>query len=253
MIFRADALTDKNILITGASSGIGRETAIAMAACGARLALCGRNEEALVDTRAQLAGEGHSIFCADFAQFDEAHDIVVEAAKAAGLLHGVFHAAGVASLRIAKLYNSDHLDHVFGASVVGATAIAKACAKRKVLDDGGSLTLMSSVAGIRGRAGMGCYAASKAAIGGMTRALAAEFAPRRVRVNEIVSGAVVTAMHDDIVKNLDDAGQQAYANLHLLGFGQAEDVAAMAVFLASNAGRWVTGASIAVDGGYSAT
>jgi len=253
MIFRDDALASKHIFISGASSGIGRETAIMMAACGARLSLCGRNEERLEETRSLLAGTGHRIFAADFGNLDEAHDALVAASKDEAPLQAVFHSAGIASLRIAKLYNREHVDSVFAASVVGAMAIAKACAKRKVLDDSGSIIFMSSVAGIRGRAGMGGYAASKAAIGGLTRALAAEFAGRRVRVNEIVSGAVETPMHGGIVKNLDDAGEKAYADLHLLGFGQAEDVAGVATFLASDASTWITGASIAVDGGYSAT
>lgn len=253
MIFRDDALAGKTILVTGASSGIGRQTAVDMAACGARLVLCGRNEDTLQATHALLAGKEHLVLQADFAKLDSAHDAIVAASREAGLLHGVFHAAGIASLRMAKLYNADHLNAVFAASVHGASGIAKACAKRKVMDDGGSIIFMSSVAGIRGRAGMGAYAASKAAIGGMTRALAAEFSGRQVRVNEIISGAVMTAMHDDIVKTLDESGQQAYADLHLLGFGNAADVSAMAIFLASDAAVWITGASIAVDGGYSAT
>lgn len=253
MIFRDNALASKHVFISGASSGIGRETAVMMAAGGARLSLCGRSTERLEETRALLAGDDHRIYCADFGQFDEAHDVLVAASKGDRSFQGVFHSAGIASLRIAKLYNREHVDSVFAASVVGAMAIAKACAKRKVLDDGGSIVFMSSVAGIRGRAGMGGYAASRAAIGGLTRALAAEFAGRQVRVNEIVSGAVETPMHGSIVKNLDEAGEQAYADLHLLGFGQAEDVASMATFLASDAAKWITGASVAVDGGYSAT
>lgn len=252
MIFRDDALASKHIFISGASSGIGREAAIMMAACGARLSLCGRDEARLEETRSALAGDGHRIFSADFGRLDEAHDVMVAASKSDDPFQAVFHSAGIASLRIAKLYNQEHVENVFAASVIGAMAIAKACAKRKVLDDSGSIIFMSSVAGIRGRAGMGGYAASKAAIGGLTRALAAEFAARRVRVNEIVSGAVETPMHGGIVKNLDDAGEKAYADLHLLGFGQAQDVANAATFLASDASGWITGTSLAVDGGYSA-
>lgn len=252
MIFRDDALASKHIFISGASSGIGREAAITMASCGARISLCGRDEVRLEETRSVLRGDGHRIFSADFGRFDEAHDVLVAASKPDDPFQAVFHSAGVASLRIAKLYNQEHVENVFAASVTGAMAIAKACAKRKVLDDSGSIIFMSSVAGIRGRAGMGGYAASKAAIGGLTRALAAEFAARHVRVNEIVSGAVETPMHGGIVKNLDEAGEKAYADLHLLGFGQAKDVANVVTFLASDASVWITGASLAVDGGYSA-
>jgi NAD(P)-dependent dehydrogenase (short-subunit alcohol dehydrogenase family) len=252
MIFAADALTGKRILITGASSGIGRAAALHFAACGATLILSGRDVTRLEETREELEGSGHSVAPADCSNFDEAHDLLVAQTKGTDPLVAVFHAAGIASLRIAKLYNQQHIDSVFGAAVNGAMGIAKACAKKTVLADGGSLVFMSSVAGYRGRGGMGSYAASKAAIGGLTRALAAEFSGRAIRVNEIVSGAVETPMHNNIVKNLDEAGESAYRDLHLLGFGKVEDIANMALFLVSDASTWITGTSVVVDGGYMA-
>jgi NAD(P)-dependent dehydrogenase (short-subunit alcohol dehydrogenase family) len=252
MIFANDALRGKRILITGASSGIGRAAAILFAECGASLILCGRDEARLSETHDALAGAGHRVASADLSSLDVAHDLLVTQTRDEGPLSGVFHAAGVVSLRLAKLYNQDHVDAVVGATINGALGISKACAKRKVLDDDGALVFMSSVAGVRGRAGMGTYATAKAAIGGLTRALAAELAPRRVRVNEIVAGAVETPMHAGIVKNLDESSEDAYRELHLLGFGQPDDIATMATFLLSDAARWITGSSIAVDGGYTA-
>jgi NAD(P)-dependent dehydrogenase (short-subunit alcohol dehydrogenase family) len=90
-----------------------------------------------------------------------------------------------------------------------------------------------------------------AAIGGLTRALAVEFAMRRVRVNEMLAGAVQTPMHDGIVKNLDENFKDALSDLHLLGFGKPSVVAAVAAFV-SDASPWITGSSMAVDGGYTA-
>jgi NAD(P)-dependent dehydrogenase (short-subunit alcohol dehydrogenase family) len=252
MIFKDDALKGKRILVTGASSGIGRAAALQFADCGATVILSGRDLERLDATRMLMSGDDHVVALADCGNLDEVHDLLVAQTKDSGPVSAVFHAAGIASLRIAKLYNQQHIDSVFGAAVNGALGIAKACAKRKVLADGGSLIFMSSVAGYRGRAGMGTYAASKAAVGGLTRALAAEFAARCIRVNEIVAGAVETPMHENIVKNLDEAAHSAYRDLHLLGFGKSEDIAVVALFLASDASRWITGSSIAVDGGYMA-
>ena len=251
MIFSNDLFSGHRILITGGSSGIGRTTGLLLSKAGAELVLCGRDEQRLQDSVAELSGDNHSYIAGDFGSVDAAHDAIVEAAKA-GVLSGVFHSAGVASLRIAKLYNQSHLENVFAASVFGAIGISKACAKSKVLADGGSLVFMSSVAGSRGRAGMGAYASAKAAIGGLTRALAAEFSARQVRVNEIVAGAIETPMHESIVKHLDDSGQDAYRKLHLLGFGQPEDIANSVAFLMSPAARWMTGSSLVVDGGYMA-
>lgn len=253
MIFREDLFCGKHALVTGASSGIGRTTAILLAQCGARLTLCGRDEARLIETKALLSGTGHKHAVADFGSAEVAHDILVEVTKDDNPLSVVFHAAGLAALRMAKLYNEPHVDAVFGATLNGALGIAKACAKKKIMIDGGSIIFMSSVAGSRGRAGMGVYASAKAAIGGLTRALAAEFAPRSIRVNEIVAGAIETPMHHDIVKNLDAAGEEAYRSLHLLGFGQAGDIANAVVYLASPASNWITGSSLAVDGGYMAT
>jgi NAD(P)-dependent dehydrogenase (short-subunit alcohol dehydrogenase family) len=252
MIFRSDVLDGKRILVTGASSGIGRAAAIQFAKCGASIILSGRDVDRLDQTKQLLPGDGHVVAAADCALLDEAYEMMIAQTKSAGPVSAVFHAAGIASLRIAKLYNQQHIDSVFGAAVNGALGIAKACGRKNVLADGGSLIFMSSVAGYRGRPGMGSYAASKAAIGGLTRALAAEFAVRGVRVNEIVAGAVETPMHDSIVKNLDESAHAVYRDLHLLGFGKDDDIANIALFLVSDASRWITGSSVVVDGGYMA-
>ena len=253
MIFSKQFLSGKRIFITGASSGLGQDAAIQMAACGAQLILCGRDLDRLAVTHRQLSGLGHEVVVADVSKLDDAHDALVGCTKESEPIDIVFHAAGIAALRIAKMYNTDHVDAVFEAVLNGAFGIAKACGKRKVLNDGGSIIFMSSVAGLRGRAGMGTYAASRAAIGGLTRALAAEFAVRSVRVNEIVAGAVETPMHEGIVKNLDEQGHEAYEAMHLLGFGKPSDISNAAIFLASDASRWITGSSLTVDGGYLAS
>lgn len=252
MIFRDDALAGKHILVTGATSGIGRNAATMMAACGAQIVLVGRDTDRLGQALAGLQGDGHKTEAADISSLDAAHDLLVRLARESGAFDGVFHAAGMAGVRMAKMLNAVHLETVMGAAVNGALGIAKACAKQSVLRDGGSILFMASVAGHRGTAGMVGYSTAKAAIGGLTRSLAAELAPRGTRVNEIIAGAIETEMHAAITGNLDQASQDAYRDLHMLGFGQPEDVSAAAVFLLSDAARWITGASIAVDGGYMA-
>lgn len=250
MIFRGDALAGKHILVTGASSGIGRNAAAMIAACGARLALVGRNAERLERSLAALPGTDHRAAAADISSFDAAHDLLVRLAGEDGPFDGVFHAAGMAAVRMAKLLNVAHLDAMLGTATNGALGIAKACAKQPVMRDGGSILFMTSVAGQRGTAGMTAYSTAKAAIGGLTRSLAAELAPRGTRVNEIVAGAVETEMHASLTANLDGSAREAYRDLHLLGFGGPEDVSAAAVFLLSDAARWITGTSMVVDGGY---
>ncbi len=111
---------------------------------------------------------------------------------------------------------------------------------------------MSSVSSLRGRQGMVAYSAAKAAVDGMVRALATELAGRRIRANTIISGAVETAMHNQFVETVDETLVANYRDLHLLGFGKPSDISNAAIFLLSDASTWITGASIAVDGGYTA-
>ncbi|WP_374945172.1 SDR family NAD(P)-dependent oxidoreductase [Sphingomonas sp.] len=252
MIFASDCLAGRRILVTGASSGIGRETAIRLAQHGAQLIAMGRDEGRLAQTAAALAGDGHLVRAADLTDADATADIVQALAKEVGPLHGVFHSAGSSLVLPAKLTKNRHLDEVFGAGFRGAFGIARAAAKKGVVADGGSVVFMSSVSSLRGRQGMVAYSAAKGAVDGMVRALATELATRRIRANSIVSGAVETAMHNDFVSSVDETLVANYRDLHLLGFGQPGDVANAAIFLLSDASVWITGTSMAVDGGYTA-
>jgi NAD(P)-dependent dehydrogenase (short-subunit alcohol dehydrogenase family) len=250
--FAADALAGRLVVVTGASSGIGKVAAVHFSRCGARVALVGRDLGRLGETRGLLEGEGHSVHSVDLTDADAASDAVQAIASAEGTLHGVFHSAGTSLVLPAKLTKSRHLDDVFGAGVRGAFGVARAAARKGVLADGGSLVFMSSVSSLRGRQGMAAYSAAKAAVDGMVRVLAIELAPRRIRVNSIISGAVATEMHEQFVDNMSDEIVRNYEQLHALGFGRPADIANAATFLLSDASVWVTGTNMVVDGGYTA-
>lgn len=249
-VFDKQYLAGKRILVTGASSGIGRQTAITLAECGARLCLSGRTPERLQTTLDRLPGTGHSLLPLDLDGDDTIADAIQADAKALGSFYAAFHAAGVSMVRQIKLCKGKQFDEVFASSVQSALAIARALSLRGVMDDGGALVLMSSVAGLRGQAGMSLYSAAKAAIDGMTRSLAVEFAPRGIRVNAVCAGAVETPMHDSLLTTLNGDSIEAYRNKHLLGFGLPEDVANAVAFLVGHGGRWITGTALVVDGGY---
>jgi NAD(P)-dependent dehydrogenase (short-subunit alcohol dehydrogenase family) len=150
----------------------------------------------------------------------------------------------------AKMTKQRNVDEVFNSSVPGAYGVARAAAQKKLVNDGASIVLMSSVAGARANVGLIAYAGAKAAILGLNRALAAELAPRQVRVNAIISGTIETEMHRQMLAK--SADEQADANLanHPLGYGQPDDIANAVIFLMSPASRWITGSEMVVDGGY---
>lgn len=252
MIFASDCLAGRRFLVTGASSGLGRETAILISQCGGRVALVGRDEERLAATLAALAPGEHSSHSFEMGDAEVVADQVQALTKEGGMLDGVFHSAGTTLVLPTKLIKNRHLDEVFGANVRGAFGIARAAARKNVLADGGSLVFMSSVASVLGRPALSGYCAAKAAVDGLVRALAIEFAPRRIRVNSITAGAVETAMHRDYVASISEEAVRGYENFHLLGFGQPEDVSSAALFLLSDASRWITGTAMAVDGGAAA-
>jgi NAD(P)-dependent dehydrogenase (short-subunit alcohol dehydrogenase family) len=251
-IWRADLLRGHTYLVTGASSGLGREAAAALAALGGRLVLMGRDESKLGQTREMLAGSGHGLVPADFETSDQVADLVKEAAGEYGPFSGIFHSAGAYLAMPARMTKQRQIDAMFKASVWGAFGVCRASAQKGVMKDGGSLVMMSSVAAERGHTGTTAYAGAKATVLGMVPVLAIEFAPRAIRVNAIVAATIETEMHLNTIANLPDELVQDGLSRHLLGFGKPEDIANAVIYLMSDASRWVTGTELVVDGGYMA-
>lgn len=243
-------LHGRRVFVTGGSSGIGRAAALACAAAGAQLVLLGRDRERLAATVAMMAGTGHAAISAVLTDADTSFEVVKAAAREHGRFDGIFHAAGAYVAMPAKMTKQRHIDEMFAASVWGAYGIARAAAHHTILSEGGSVVFMSSVARERGHPGTIAYAGAKAAIAGIVKPLAIELAPKRIRVNEIVSGTVESEMHLSTAAGLPPELIEQAARRHPLGFGEPGDVAAAVLFLMSDASRWITGTSMRVDGGY---
>ncbi|MBM3929031.1 MAG: SDR family oxidoreductase [Sphingomonadales bacterium] len=249
MTFAPNSFADRKILVAGASSGLGRAAALALAAAGAKLILLGRNENRLREVADAAGGQAwRSVDLAD----DNAADAVIREVAADAPIDGIFHSAGTSLVAPMRMTKTAQINDLFGAAVYGALGVARAASRRGVMRDGGSLVFMSSVSSLRGRRGMVAYSSAKAATSGLVRALAVELADRGIRVNSIAAGAIETEMHHDFASAVSEEMVANYRNLHPLGFGRADDVAQAVMFLLSDASRWITGVDLSVDGGYAA-
>lgn len=249
MTFAPDSFARRRIVVAGASSGLGRAAALALAGVGAELVLLGRNENRLREVADATGGQPwRTVDLAD----DNAADALIRELAADRQIDGIFHSAGTSLVAPIRMTKTAQIDDLFGAAVYGALGVARAASRRGVMCDGGSIVFMSSVSSLRGRRGMVAYSSAKAATSGLVRALAVELADRGIRVNSIAAGAIETEMHHDFTNTVSEGMVANYRNLHPLGFGRADDVAQAVLFLLSDASRWITGIDLSVDGGYAA-
>lgn len=237
------SLSGKTILVTGASSGIGRAVAVACAHAGARLVITGRDQARLDDTLALLATAPdvvHQAVVADLTDPDE----LVQLVTAAGQLDGVVHAAGTHGTSPVRMFRQAHLESVMAANYIAPAMLTQRLLYQKQLRNGASLVFVSSISVHTGTVGVGPYAASKAALEGFMRALALEVAPRGMRANALAPGLVDTPLVNYATEWFAEQGKK-----YPLGLGQPEDVAYGAIYLLSDASRKVTGISLHLDGG----
>jgi NAD(P)-dependent dehydrogenase (short-subunit alcohol dehydrogenase family) len=249
-IFKTDLFVGKTFLVTGGSSGIGQGTAKLLSECGARIILTGRNEERLNETLTLLSGRDHIAIPSDFRDADQTFDWLKSNLTSIGPLDGVFHSAGIEVIRPVRMIKQAQLNDVLGSSLFAAFGLARGLSQKNALVDGGSIVLMSSVAGSSGQVGLTAYSAAKSSIDGLVRSLSCELASKKIRVNSIAAGAINTAMHARLTANSGEDATAGYEQAHLLGFGEVEDVAQAALYLLSPASRWITGTTMVVDGGY---
>jgi NAD(P)-dependent dehydrogenase (short-subunit alcohol dehydrogenase family) len=237
------------MLVIGASSGIGRATARRLAQEGATIVGVARNVSRLEASIAELPGSGHRAVAADAASWDSLQPLL-PIAKEVGGLAGAAICAGAIAMRPLALLDEALLRTSLDANVVSALNVTRLLSK-SAARTGASAVWLSSVSAHRGSAGFAAYAAGKGALEGALRSVAAELAGRRIRVNAVVAGVVETPLAEGWMGQLTDEQKQVVIASHLLGLGKPEDVAAAISFLLSEDARWITGASLLVDGGLS--
>lgn len=240
------SLTGKTILVTGASSGIGKAVAQQCAAAGANCILTARNQDRLQKTLESLEGEGHQVFVADLSSAEGVHKVIEITPK----LDGIVCCAGTVETKMIKFTEDDNLLHLFNTNTFSVIRLVREIVQQKQLKRGASIVIISSISGVRcGYIGGSLYGATKGALEGFTKAIALELAPQKIRVNTITPGMIETPLMDG--KDIDaiqiETDKLRYP---LKRYGKAEEVAYTAVYMLSDATKWMTGTSLLIDGGY---
>lgn len=241
-------LDAKIALVTGAARGIGREIALALAGEGADIAICDVNQEALLQTRAEIESSGRQCLAAvvDVSDTKAAEDMVNKILDKFGGIDILINNAGITRDSLLMRMKEEDWDAVLAVNLKGAFNFTKAVSKVMVKQRSGKIVNIASIIGIMGNAGQANYAASKAGIIGLTKSTAKELASRGINANAVAPGFIKTPMTD----KLTDEQKEAMLKVIPLGrFGGCKDVASAVLFLVSEASSYITGEVVRVDGG----
>jgi NAD(P)-dependent dehydrogenase (short-subunit alcohol dehydrogenase family) len=247
------SFTEKTVIVTGATSGIGRAAALAFAEAGAELVLVGRSEAALTEVGAAVGGSGaRSVACAaDITEETAAGRVVDAAVNAFGGIDVLVNAAGIIATGSVENTSDEVWDQMMAVNVRAPFRLTRAAAPHLIARRG-AVVNVSSVNGLRAFAGVLAYCVSKAAVDQLTRCAALELAPKGVRVNAVNPGVTVTNLHRR--SGMAEAQYAAFLErskeTHPMGRpGRPEEVASLILYLASEQAEWMTGETIPIDGG----
>lgn len=239
------SLDGKTILVTGASSGIGQETAIQCSKMGARVVITARNEERLKETFDSLEGDEHLLFLAELTNQSQVESLVSQLPT----LHGVVLCAGKGMTLPFPFCTREKYDDIFNVNFFAPIELLRLLVKKKKLAQDSSVVFVSSIGGVESFSlGNGVYGASKAALNSTMRFCARELATKKIRVNCVNPGMVNTKLIQGgiITEEQHKLDMEKYP---LKRYGEPEDIAYGIVYLLSNASSWVTGHSLIIDGG----
>lgn len=240
------SLEEKTLLITGASSGIGKAVAQQCAAAGARCIITGRDSKRLEETFESLNGSGHTMLRADLTDPDQIRILISNIPA----LNGIVCCAGIVETQMLKFTDDPDLFQVFETNTFSVMRLTRELIKTKHLVKEASIVIISSVSGVKcGYLGGAVYGASKAALEGFVKATALELAPKKIRVNTIVPGMINTPL----LKNSpidEETLIKDKLKYPLKRYGEPEEIGYAAIYLLSDATKWITGSSLLIDGGY---
>jgi len=242
------SLENKTILVTGASSGIGAQTAISVSELGATIILSARNKTKLEETLSSLNGKNHQIIAADLTKEDEVQLLVDMVEN----IDGVVHSSGIVRPFPIKFIDKKHVQEIFEINYNAPVLLMSKLFKAKKINKAASIVFMSSISSHFSHKGGALYSSSKAAINSYSKTLALEFSQQRIRSNVITAAMVKTAIFNEAEGVISKEMMDKHGKDYPLGFGEPEDVANAIAFLLSDASKWITGIELVMDGGLTA-
>lgn len=239
-------LKGKVFIVTGAGSGIGRETSIVLSQQSARLVILDMNEQGLNDTLLSMQSEGHIAKICNLTEFDSFSTLVKDIIEEVGSIDGLVHCAGLSSRKPLNVLKAEGFQKVMDVNFYSFVELTRLFTRKNYMREGGSIVVMSSISSIRGYKAKTEYCVSKAAVDAFVRCMAQELAPKRIRINSIMPADVNTPM----------AAKARELNLALgqmpevlpLGVTEPREVANTIAFLLSDATHTITGTSIRMGG-----
>ena len=238
------SLEGKTVLVTGASSGIGRATAIECSKLGAKVVITARHEERLKETLSALEGNGHQLILCEMTSDDDLTTLV----ETVPVLDGLVCNAGINKLVPIRQLKAEDLNHIFEVNTFSSIILLQKLMKKKKLAEDASVVYTSSISGIGAAAvGESMYIASKGALSAFVKAAALECSKKGIRVNAVCPGMVKTEMSD--AYDLNEGDNEDLKNYPLGRYANPVDIAWAIIYLLSNASSWVTGTNLVIDGG----
>lgn len=242
------ALNNKHIIITGASSGIGRACAIQASRLGAKVSLIARNQDKLVETiNLMEKQEKHAYYCFDLNNTEEIENLIKNIVAEQGTVDGLCHAAGIAVPRPLKLSKPNYANKMFSVHIFAFVELVRVLSLKHNLNERASLVGISSVAAERGNIAQGIYGAAKGAMNSFIKPIAKELSNRKIRINNVAYGIVNTQMFQEF---LETGGDEEVLKQQYLGIIDTESAANTVMFLLSDASKFITGSVLPVYAGY---
>jgi NAD(P)-dependent dehydrogenase (short-subunit alcohol dehydrogenase family) len=240
------SLKEKRILVTGASSGIGRQVAISANEAGAHVVITARDQNRLNETASLLSNANYSIIVCDLVD----DDAISNQFAAMDNIDGVVHCAGLVSPFPTSFLQRKHVMETFNTNFIAPVLLTAFLQRKKKLNKESSLVFLSSISVDFPYEGGSMYSASKAAIEAYSRSLALELVKQKIRSNCIAPALIKTPMYENAEKNMINSSMSdLVVEKYLLGVGLPTDVSNLCTFLLSNAARWISGKKFTIDGG----